>query len=126
MASFVTEDGTVLNKTELLALTTTETAETIHTFTQDVHQVFPQTQGNATYELFCSAYGDVVRFQNQTKDPVSIAFVNPTGTFPRLRLGDLRTAIADGTLSDAANTTSTIGGTATATVSLVPGDNLLG
>lgn len=40
----------------------------------------PTTQGNATYELFCSAYGDVVRFQNQTKDPVSIAFDNANET----------------------------------------------
>lgn len=50
MASFVTEDGTVLNKTELLALTTTEAAETIHIFTEDIHQVFTQNEGNATYE----------------------------------------------------------------------------
>lgn len=50
MASFVTEDGTVLNKTELLALTTTEAAETIHIFTTDIHQVFTQNEGNAPYE----------------------------------------------------------------------------
>jgi hypothetical protein len=48
--SFVTEDGTVLSKTELLALTTEEEQEAIHVFTEDVHQVFTQNEGNATYE----------------------------------------------------------------------------
>jgi hypothetical protein len=50
MASFVTEDGTVLNKTELYALATEQTQESIFVFNEDVHQVFTQNEGNATYE----------------------------------------------------------------------------
>lgn len=48
--SFVTEDGTVLSKTEMLALTTTQAQEAIHTFTTDVHLLRTQNEGNATYE----------------------------------------------------------------------------
>jgi IPT/TIG domain-containing protein len=50
MSSFVTEDGTVLNKTELYALATEQTQESIFVFNSDVHQVFTQNEGNATYE----------------------------------------------------------------------------
>lgn len=46
--TFVKPDGTVLNKTEMLALTTTETADTIHVFTSDVHQLV--TQDGAGFE----------------------------------------------------------------------------
>lgn len=48
--TFYDTDGNVLNKTEMLALTTEETQETIHVFTEDVHQTFTQNEGNATYE----------------------------------------------------------------------------
>jgi|SRR5687768_11717593 len=37
--TFVKADGTVLNKTEMLALTTSESTETIRVFTDDVHQL---------------------------------------------------------------------------------------
>lgn len=46
--TFVKGDGTVLNKTEMLALTTEETADTIHVFTEDVHQLV--TQDGAGFE----------------------------------------------------------------------------
>lgn len=48
--TFYDTDGNVLNKTEMLALTTPETQETIHVFTEDVHQTFTQNEGNAAYE----------------------------------------------------------------------------
>lgn len=46
--TFVKADGTVLNKTEMLALTTEETADTIHVFTEDIHQLV--TQDGAGFE----------------------------------------------------------------------------
>jgi hypothetical protein len=46
--TFVKPDGTVLNKTEMLALTTTETADVIHVFTSDIHQLV--TQDGAGFE----------------------------------------------------------------------------
>lgn len=48
--TFYDADGNVLNKTEMLALTTEETQEVIHVFTGDVHQTFTQNEGNAPYE----------------------------------------------------------------------------
>ncbi|HET9144038.1 IPT/TIG domain-containing protein [Actinophytocola sp.] len=50
MSSFVKEDGTVLNKTELYALATEQTQESIWVFNEDVHQLFTQNEGNATFE----------------------------------------------------------------------------
>ena len=61
-----------------------------------------------------------------TANPVTLAFVNPAGNYPKIKLGDLRTAVAEDTIADAGTTTVTLGGTATAAVDLVPSGNLLG
>ncbi|HEX3150272.1 MAG TPA: hypothetical protein VHR66_19505 [Gemmataceae bacterium] len=63
---------------------------------------------------------------NVTADPVRLAFVNPAGSYPKIKLGDLRTAVAQDTLDQPATSQVTLGGTATASVGVVPGDNLLG
>ena len=55
---------------------------------------------------------------NVTANPVTLAFVNPAGNYPKIKLGDLRTAVAEDTIADPSTTTVTLGGTATAAVDL--------
>jgi hypothetical protein len=63
---------------------------------------------------------------NVTADPVRLALVQPPGAYPRLRLGELRTAAAEGTLGDPAHATVTRGSSALVNLDLVPSGNLLG
>lgn len=48
--TFVKEDGTVLSKTDLYALATEQTQESMWEFDEDVHVLATQNEGNAPFE----------------------------------------------------------------------------
>jgi hypothetical protein len=65
--TFVKEDGTVLSKTDMYALATEQTQESIWVFDEDVHLLKTQNEGNAPYEG-----EDVLMFHAGQRVPASV------------------------------------------------------
>lgn len=65
--TFVKEDGTVLNKTELYALATEQTQESIWVFNEDIHQLFTLSDGSSAFEG-----ADKLLFHDGQRVPASV------------------------------------------------------